>query len=124
MCLADGMDVGELKPIEQTALLTEYARALDSRRPRSILGDSLADEVVAFLGEAIVVAVLRSITGHFDSGVVAFNDYGTVSRANRLAGKLVTTRKRMFSGGNASNSPHNQWDFPGFKDAHHPETWH
>src|SRR3954463_13376786 len=218
--LAHSMDVGHFTPIEETALLTEYARALDSRSLRPILGDTLAGEVVgkinydfaglgviasvvclvalrakmlderirafttehpdavvvdlgaglnsavfrvdpppsvdwysvdlpaviklrdallprrdrshsvsasvaepdwadaipadrptmvvadglfAFLGEAIVVAVLRSITGHFDSGVVAFNDYGTVSRANRLAGKLVTTRKRMFSGGNASN---------------------
>ena len=29
----------------------------------------------------------------------------------------------MFSGRSASKSPHSQWDFPGFKDAHHPETW-
>ncbi len=38
--------VTELTPVEQTALLTLYARALDSRWPRPILGDSLADEVV------------------------------------------------------------------------------
>jgi len=36
----------ELSPIEQTAFLTEYARALDSRWPKPILGDTLADEVV------------------------------------------------------------------------------
>jgi O-methyltransferase involved in polyketide biosynthesis len=41
-----GITTTELKPIEQTAFLTEYARALDSRWPRPILGDSLADEVV------------------------------------------------------------------------------
>jgi O-methyltransferase involved in polyketide biosynthesis len=232
MCLADGVDVGELEPVEETALLTEYARALDSRRPRSILGDTLADEVVgkidydfaglgvissvvclvalrakmlderigvfitrhpdavvvdlgaglnsavfrvdppptvdwynvdlpaviglrdallprrdrshsvaasvvepdwaatipadrptmvfadglfAFLSEQAVITVLRSVTNHFGSGVLAFNDYGPVSRANRFMGKLVTSRK--------ANSPHNQWGFPGFKDAHHPETW-
>jgi O-methyltransferase involved in polyketide biosynthesis len=40
------MDVGELTPVEETALLTEYARALDSRSPRSIVGDTLAEEVV------------------------------------------------------------------------------
>jgi O-methyltransferase involved in polyketide biosynthesis len=240
MCLAGGMNVGELKLVEQTALLTEYARALDSRAPRPILGDSLADEVVgkvdydfaylgvipsvvclvalrakmlderirafttahsdavvvdlgaglssavyrvdppptvnwysvdlpaviglrdavlprrdrshsvavsvakpgwadaipadrptmvvadglfAFLGEPVIVAVLRRITSHFDSGVVAFNDYGTVSRANRLAGKLITSGQRILSRGGTSNSPHSQWEFPGFKDAHHPETW-
>jgi O-methyltransferase involved in polyketide biosynthesis len=36
----------ELTPVEQTAFLTEYARALDSRWPNPILGDTLADEVV------------------------------------------------------------------------------
>lgn len=37
----------ELTPVEQTALVTQYARALDSRWPRPILGDTLADEIVA-----------------------------------------------------------------------------
>ena len=32
----------ELTPVEQTAFLTEYARALDSRWPNPILGDTLA----------------------------------------------------------------------------------
>lgn len=41
-----GFDVSDLSPLEQTALLTEYARALDSRWERPILGDSLADRVV------------------------------------------------------------------------------
>jgi O-methyltransferase involved in polyketide biosynthesis len=35
-----------LTPVEQTAFLTGYARALDSRWSRPILGDTLADEVV------------------------------------------------------------------------------
>ena len=39
--------VTEFTPVEQTAFLTEYARALDSRWPRPILGDRLADEIVA-----------------------------------------------------------------------------
>ena len=38
--------VTELTPVEQTAFLTLYARALDSRWPRPILGDNLADEAV------------------------------------------------------------------------------
>ena len=41
-----GIGTTELTPVEQTAFLTEYARALDSRWPRPILGDTLADEVV------------------------------------------------------------------------------
>jgi O-methyltransferase involved in polyketide biosynthesis len=41
-----GITATELTPVEQTAFLTEYARALDSRWPKPILGDRLADEVV------------------------------------------------------------------------------
>jgi O-methyltransferase involved in polyketide biosynthesis len=41
-----GIATTQLTPVEQTAFLTVYARALDSRRRRPILGDRLADEVV------------------------------------------------------------------------------
>ena len=41
------VDVTGLTPVEQTALLTLYARALDNRGPRPILGDTIADAVVA-----------------------------------------------------------------------------
>jgi O-methyltransferase involved in polyketide biosynthesis len=40
------IDVSDLSPLERTALLTQYARALDSRWPRPILGDTLADNIV------------------------------------------------------------------------------
>jgi O-methyltransferase involved in polyketide biosynthesis len=42
-----GIAITELTPFEQTALVTQYGRALDSRWPRPILGDTLADEIVA-----------------------------------------------------------------------------
>jgi O-methyltransferase involved in polyketide biosynthesis len=41
-----GIQVSDLSPIERTAFLTVYARALDSRWERPILGDALADDVV------------------------------------------------------------------------------
>ena len=41
-----GIATTGLTPIEQTAFLTEYARALDSQWTRPILGDTLAHEVV------------------------------------------------------------------------------
>jgi len=41
-----GIATAALTPVEQTAFLTEYARALDSRWARPILGDTLADDVV------------------------------------------------------------------------------
>ncbi|MGE4364196.1 MAG: class I SAM-dependent methyltransferase, partial [Mycolicibacterium sp.] len=40
------MDVSGLTPIEQTALLTEYCRALDSKAARPILGDRMAEKTV------------------------------------------------------------------------------
>jgi O-methyltransferase involved in polyketide biosynthesis len=43
------VDVGGLGPVEKTALLTLYARALDSRLRRPILSDDLADDVVGKL---------------------------------------------------------------------------
>jgi O-methyltransferase involved in polyketide biosynthesis len=41
-----GIATTQLTPVEQTAFLTVYARALESRWRRPILGDRLADEVV------------------------------------------------------------------------------
>ena len=41
-----GVQVSGLAPVEETAFLTQYARALDSRSPHPILGDTLADDVV------------------------------------------------------------------------------
>lgn len=44
-----GIATTGLTPVEETAFLTLYARALDSRWARPILGDTLADETVARL---------------------------------------------------------------------------
>ena len=40
------MDPGRLTPVEETSLLTVYARALDFDRPHPILGDEVARRVV------------------------------------------------------------------------------
>lgn len=42
-----GIAVTSLTPVERTALLTVYARALDSRKPCSIIRDTWADSAVA-----------------------------------------------------------------------------
>src|SRR6202012_1799460 len=42
-----GIAITDLTPVEVTAFVTQYARALDSRWPRPILGDTMADEIVA-----------------------------------------------------------------------------
>ena len=44
--MGSDLKVTELSPLEQTALLTQYARALDSRWARPILGDTLADDII------------------------------------------------------------------------------
>jgi O-methyltransferase involved in polyketide biosynthesis len=43
------VDVGGLAPVEKTALLTLYARALDSRCRQPILSDNVADQVIGKL---------------------------------------------------------------------------
>jgi O-methyltransferase involved in polyketide biosynthesis len=88
-----------------------WADTIPADRPTMVFADGL----VAFLNEAEVIAIVRGIAGHFGSGVIALNDYGPVSKANQLMGRLATSRKM--------NSPHSQWRFPGFKDARHPESW-
>jgi len=88
-----------------------WADPIPADRPTMVVADGL----VAFLDEAEVIAILRAITSHFESGEIVLNDYGPVSKANQLIGRLATSRKQ--------NSPHSQWRFPGFKDARHPESW-
>ena len=62
-----------------------------------------------------IVGIFRRITEHFDSGEFAFNDYGRIGWVSRQAIKLYP--QKMFK------DVGSQFGYPGFKDAHHPETW-
>ena len=75
----------------------------------------VADGLFAFLTEPVIVAIFRRITDHFRSGELAFNDYGRIGWASRVAIKLYP--QKMFK------DVGSQFGYPGFKDAHHPETW-
>lgn len=97
--------------VTASLLKPDWTDTLPQRRPTMVFADGL----IAFLDEAAVIAILRRITAHFDSGVVAFNDYGPVSKLNQVVGRLATSSK--------TNSPHGQWNFPGFADARTPERW-
>ena len=99
------------RSVAATVLEPTWADAIPADRPVMVFADGL----FAFLDEDAVIATLRTITDHFGSGVIAFNDYGRVSKANQFLGRLTTSGQ--------SNSPHRQWNFPGFKDARQPETW-
>ncbi|WP_419197229.1 class I SAM-dependent methyltransferase [Mycolicibacterium austroafricanum] len=94
------------------ASLTEpgWADPIPADRPTMVVADGL----VAFLTEPSIIAIVRGAVGHFPEGILAFNDYGPVSRLNRIAGRIATR---------GANSPHQQWNFAGFKDARYPETW-
>lgn len=89
----------------------DWAEAIPADRPAMVFADGL----IAFLDEATVRTLFARVTAHFGTGVLAFNDYGPVSRINRLVGRLATAR--------TTNSPHTQWNFPGFADARRPEAW-
>ena len=75
----------------------------------------IADGLFAFLTEPVIVGIFRRITDHFRSGELAFNDYGGIGWVSRMAIKLYP--QKMFK------DVGSQFGYPGFKDAHHPETW-
>jgi O-methyltransferase involved in polyketide biosynthesis len=85
--------------------------AIPADRPTMLVADGL----FAFLTEAQIIAVFRRITDHFGSGELAFNDYGRIGWMSRVAVKLYP--QKMFK------DVGSQFEYPGFKDAHHPETW-
>ena len=91
----------------------------DERWPDAIPADRptmlVADGLFAFLTEAQIIAIFLTITDHFGTGELAFNDYGRIGWASRLAVKLYP--QKMFK------DVGSQFGYPGFKDAHHPETW-
>jgi len=75
----------------------------------------VADGLFAFLSEPVIAGIFRRITDHFGSGELAFNDYGGIGWFSRLAIKLAPQKMFKHVG--------SQRGYPGFKDAHHPETW-
>jgi O-methyltransferase involved in polyketide biosynthesis len=75
----------------------------------------VADGLLAFLSEDVIIGLFRGITDHFHTGELAFNDYGGIGWFSRFAIKLYP--QKMFS------DVASQWGYAGFKDAHHPETW-
>jgi O-methyltransferase involved in polyketide biosynthesis len=98
-------------PVPADLTARGWADQIPADRPAMVFADGL----IAFLDEPTAKALFSDVATHFGAGVLAFNDYGPVSRANRLLGRLATSRK--------TNSPHNQWNFPGFADARRPESW-
>lgn len=88
-----------------------WTDSIPAERPTMLIADGL----LAFLSEPVIVNLFRHITEYFRSGEFAFNDYGRVGALTRVAMKLSPQK--------ATNSVGSQWGYPGFKDAHHPETW-
>ncbi|MGA7052149.1 MAG: class I SAM-dependent methyltransferase [Mycobacterium sp.] len=78
---SDLFDAHRLSPLEQTALLTQYARALDSRWSRPILGDGLADETV----------------GNIDYDFTALGVVTSVVCQTALRAKMLDDRVRTFT---------------------------
>lgn len=88
-----------------------WADAIPGNRPTFLFADGL----LAFLSEPVIIALFRSLTDQFRSGELAFNDYGHIGWFSKLAVQLAP--QKMF------NDVAMQWGYPGFKDAHHPESW-
>ncbi|MDT5127408.1 MAG: hypothetical protein QOH54_3052 [Mycobacterium sp.] len=96
-----------------TVSLTDahWADTIPADRPTMLVADGL----LAFLSEDVIIGLFRGITDHFRTGELAFNDYGGIGWFSRVAIKLYP--QKMFS------DVASQWGYAGFKDAHHPETW-
>jgi O-methyltransferase involved in polyketide biosynthesis len=80
---------------------------IPSDRPTMLIADGL----LAFLPESVIVNLFRHIPEHFRSGELAMNDYGEVGGLSILAMNV------------AFSAVGNQWAYRGFKDARVPQTW-
>jgi O-methyltransferase involved in polyketide biosynthesis len=88
-----------------------WSDEIPANRPTFLVADGL----LAFLSEPVIIGLFRSITEHFEAGEVAFNDYGRIGPVSRLAMKVAP--QKMFS------TLSLQWGYAGFTDPRHPETW-
>src|SRR6202035_905021 len=78
---------------------------IPSDRPTMLVADGL----LAFLSESVIVNLFHHIPEHFRSGELAMNDYGHVNRINIAAMKIVFSAVGT------------QWAYQGFSDARTPE---
>jgi O-methyltransferase involved in polyketide biosynthesis len=89
-----------------------WLEAIPAERPAILTANGL----LAFLNQQEIISLFRQVTGHFQAGELAFNDYGRIGWVSRAAVKLAP--QRMFK------AVAGQWSgYPGFKDAHWPEVW-
>ncbi len=84
-----------------------WTDGIPSDRPTMLIADGL----LAFVDEQVIVNLFRHIPGHFRSGEVALNDYGRVSALNIAAMKI------------GFSAVGTQWRYRGFSDPHVPESW-
>ncbi|MDR3659143.1 MAG: class I SAM-dependent methyltransferase [Mycobacterium sp.] len=89
----------------------DWAATIPADRPTMLVADGL----FAFLTEPVIAGVFRSITEHFHSGELAFNDYGQFGPLSLAAFKYLP--QKMFK------DVGSQLGYVGFKDARHPLTW-
>jgi O-methyltransferase involved in polyketide biosynthesis len=88
-----------------------WADAIPADRPTMLVADGLT----GFLSEPVIVALFQTVTDHFRTGELAFNDYGRIGRVSRTAMKLAPQRSVKAFGP--------IWNNPGFADARRPEEW-
>jgi O-methyltransferase involved in polyketide biosynthesis len=88
-----------------------WADAIPADRPTMLVADGLT----GFLSEAMIVNLFQTVTDHFRTGELAFNDYGRVGPTSRAAMKLAPQRSVKAFGPN--------WNNPGFGDARRPQEW-
>ena len=84
-----------------------WTELIPAERPTFLIADGL----LAFVPESLLVNLFRHIPEHFRTGELAINDYGRVSAINIAAMKMVF------------GAVGKQWVYRGFNDAHVPARW-
>ena len=84
-----GIATTELTPVEQTAFLTEYARALDSQWSRPILGDRLAHEVVGKIDHDFAGLGVQTTAATPVAGIVCTTVEQVQARVDEMSGGPV-----------------------------------
>jgi O-methyltransferase involved in polyketide biosynthesis len=88
-----------------------WADTIPANRPAMLVADGLT----GFLNQSEILDMFRTISDHFRTGELAFNDYGRVGWISRTAMKLAPQGAVKAFGPNWRNS--------GFADARSPQMW-
>lgn len=109
IALREQMLPAEYRGVSVAASLADntWSDPIPADRPTFLIADGL----LAFVSESLLINLFRHIPEYFRTGEVAINDYGRVSALSIAAMKI------------GFSAVGTQWRYRGFSDAHTPQRW-